>query len=602
MLSSADKPTRDLEEFCRVFPGAFVVSDRGPYFDPKAAGKGRPLTAGFHLMQGYFRDDRPLYELVLDEAGQRELDRLWWELNFITGVAARQYKDFIFFERAEPPRFMRPAEFDFARSEDKDAISAAKIEQLRVAYLAKAKKIGASDTALRAIETYFAEIAALIRKVEKARQDAEPSHLKSLQSFAERAYRRPLSRSEQDELIAFYRELRHKDDLSHEDAIRATVASILVSPYFCYRIEPLAGHSAPQALSDHALASRLSHFLWSSMPDEELMAHAAAGDLHKSDVLVKQAKRMLQDDRVRRLATEFAGNWLAFRRFEQHNGVDRERFPQFSNDLRRAMYEEPIRFVVDLVRNDRSVLEMLYADYTFVNPILARFYGMPVTTKGPDEWARVDQAHRFGRGGLLPMSVFLAASSPGLRTSPVKRGYWVVRRLLGERIPAPPPEVPELPKDEAQTGDLSLPQLLARHRESQSCAGCHQRFDSLGLVFEGYGPTGERRDIDLGKRPISAKATLPDGSQAEGLDGLRQYLAQKRQGEFLENLCRKLLVYALGRGLIPTDETILKTMRQNLASDGYRFGVLVEAIVTSPQFLNQRGRDDLRLGELPSGF
>ena len=143
-----------------------------------------------------------------------------------------------------------------------------------------------------------------------------------------------------------------------------------------------------------------------------------------------------------------------------------------------------------------------------------------------------------------------------MRTSPVKRGYWVVRRLLGEHIPAPPPDVPELPRDEAKSGDLTLPQLLARHRESKSCASCHQRFDSIGLVFEGYGPIGERRDRDLGGRPVAAQASFPDGSQGQGLDGLRQYLSQGRQDDFVDNLCRKLLVYALGRGLLLSDETM----------------------------------------------
>ena len=219
-------------------------------------------------------------------------------------------------------------------------------------------------------------------------------------------------------------------------------------------------------MSDHALASRLSYFLWSSMPDEELLAHADADDLHEPAVLVAQARRMLRDPRVRGLATEFAGQWLAFRRFEEHNGVDRERFAGFTNELRQAMYEEPVRFFVDLAGRDGSVLDLLDADHTFVNPILAKHYGMPDlgASVGPDEWVRVDGARRYGRGGLLPMAVFLTANSPGLRTSPVKRGYWVVRRVLGEHIPAPPPEVPELPKDEAKTGELSLPQLLARHR------------------------------------------------------------------------------------------------------------------------------------------
>ena len=189
------------------------------------------------------------------------------------------------------------------------------------------------------------------------------------------------------------------------------------------------------------------------------------------------------------------------------------------------------------------------------------------------------------------MAVFLTRNSPGLRTSPVKRGYWVVRRLLGETIPPPPPEVPELPKDEATPGELTLPQLLARHRDHKACAGCHQRFDSIGLVFEGYGPVGERREKDLGGRPVQNAAAFPDGSEGTGLEGLRRYLHEKREEQFVDNLCRKLLAYALGRGLIPSDKATLTAMREKLAADGYRFGGLVEAIVTSPQFLNKRGKD-----------
>ena len=192
------------------------------------------------------------------------------------------------------------------------------------------------------------------------------------------------------------------------------------------------------------------------------------------------------------------------------------------------------------------------------------------------------------------MAVFLTANSPGLRTSPVKRGYWVVRRVLGETIPPPPPGVPELPKDEAKLGELTLPQLLARHRDGKECAGCHRRFDAIGLAFEGYGPIGERRDRDLGGRPVEARATFPDGSDREGLDGLRRYLAERRQHEIVDNLCRKLLAYALGRSLLPTDDPTIEAMHARLAAGGYRFGLLVESIVTSPQFLNRRGRDDAR--------
>jgi hypothetical protein len=205
-----------------------------------------------------------------------------------------------------------------------------------------------------------------------------------------------------------------------------------------------------------------------------------------------------------------------------------------------------------------------------------------------------EDVRRHSRGGLLPMAVFLTKNAPGLRTSPVKRGYWVVRRLLGEQIPPPPPTVPELPKDEAKFGELTLPQLLARHREDKACAGCHKRFDSIGLAFEGFGPVGERRANDLGGRPVQTTATFPDGNERQGLDGLRAYLRDKRQDDYLDNLCRKLLSYALGRGLQPSDRKTIEAMRRRLTTDGYAFGGLVEAIVTSPQFLNKRGLDDPR--------
>jgi hypothetical protein len=600
-LLAADEGDADAERrlrealglFCAAFPDAFVVSDRPPYFEPDGAGQGRPLTAGFHLMQGYFRDDEPLCELILDERQRRELDALWDELNFVTLAPMRQYKDFIFFERAEPPRFMFEAEFDFARSEDKDAASEAKMDRLAKAYLAKARKKGAGDEALKAIEAYFADMSAEIRRVERARLAAEPSHLEALVRFAERAYRRPLSADEREDLLAFYHTLRTRDELGHEEALRDALTTVLLSPHFCYRLDLAAPGADARPLSDYALASRLSYFLWSSMPDDELLAHAAAGDLHRPDVLTAQARRMLRDPKVRGLATEFGGNWLDFRRFEEHNGVDRERFPAFTNELRAAMFEEPIHYFVDMAQRDRPVLDLLYGDDTFVNRPLARHYGMP-EPKGPDEWVHVADAGRYGRGGLPPMAVFLTKNAPGLRTSPVKRGNWVVRRLLGEQIPPPPPTVPELPKDEAKLGELTLPQVLARHRADKSCAACHSRFDSVGLAFENYGPVGELRTKDLGGRPVETGATFPDGVERNGLVGLRAYLREKRQDDFVDNLCRKLFSYALGRGLLPSDRPALDAMRKRLEADGYPFDGLVEAIVTTPQFLNKRGRDDPR--------
>ncbi len=320
------------------------------------------------------------------------------------------------------------------------------------------------------------------------------------------------------------------------------------------------------------------------------MARADAGDLGRPEVLIEQSRRMLADSKARGLATEFAANWLDFRRFEGHNSVDRQRFPSFDDALRKAMFEEPVRFFLDVARSDRSILDFLDASDTWVNPVLARHYGMPEPSGSgsPDGWVRVDDARRYGRGGLVPMSVFLTSNSPGLRTSPVKRGYWVVRRLLGEAIPAPPAQVPDLPADETKLGDLTLRETLVRHRADPNCSGCHERFDPIGLAFEGYGPIGEFRTIDLGGKPVDTRATLPGGFEANGFDGLRAYLIERRRDEFVTNLCKKLLAYALGRSLIASDDATIDEMRTRLSAGGYRFGVLVETIITSSQFRQKR--------------
>ena len=435
------------------------------------------------------------------------------------------------------------------------------------------------------------------------RAAAEPVQLEALATFAARAYRRPLTKAERDGLLVYYQKLRKQSALSHEDAMRDAVASILISPVFLYRVDlrdpargvpGLASSHAAIPLSGYELASRLSYFLWSSMPDQELLNHAAAGDLSRRDVLIAQARRMLKDPRSRGLATEFAANWLDSRHFETHNSVDRERFPNFTNDLREAMFEEPVRFVEEVIRNNRSVLDLLYGNYTFVNPVLANHYGIPGVTGKKDDWVRVDDAGKYERGGLLPMAVFLTQSSPGLRTSPVKRGYWVVRRLLGEVIPPPPPQVPELPQDEAKT-DAPLRDVLAQHRSNPLCAGCHARFDVFGLAMEGYGPVGEARTKDLAGRAIDASATFPGAFQGSGFRGVQAYIKEKRQQDFLDNISRKLLSYSLSRSLQLSDDPVVAQMKTRMSATGYRFGSLVETIVTSRQFLNRRRPESTRL-------
>jgi hypothetical protein len=584
-------------KFSSLFPDAFYIKERARTFvDPeeeKANGNvGRLLSAGLHNMTGYFRDDGPLYDMVLDENGQRELDRLWDEFNMVCSVPQRMHKSTIYFERTDS-RFLMEPQFDFARAEDKNCISEANVKKLAKLYYEKAKRVGADDVVLAAIKDHFERVWADIDRVENMARAAEPKQLQSLLEIAGRAYRRPLTDGERAGMISFYKTLRSSEGLTHEEAIRDSLAAVFMSPNFLYRTDLAVEGRQIQPLTDYELASRLSYFLWSSMPDAELLARAAAGDLHRPAVLLEQTRRMLKDKRARGLATEFLANWLDFRRFEEINSVYRERFPQFNNELRDAMFEEPIRFFMDMVRNNRSALDLIYGKYTFVNPILAKHYGIPVPNIASNEWVRVENADQYGRGGILTMAVFLTKNAPGLRTSPVKRGHWVVRNLLGEQIPPPPPLVPQLPADESKLGALSLREELAIHRNNVACAGCHDRFDSYGLVFEGYGPIGERRAKDLGGKPVDVRATFADGTEELGVDGLRHYVKTHRQNDFLNTLCRQMLSFGLGRTLILSDDSTLRQMETELAASGYRFDVLVENIVTSPQFLNKRGRNSL---------
>ncbi|HEY1753786.1 MAG TPA: DUF1592 domain-containing protein [Bryobacteraceae bacterium] len=565
--------------FASVFPDKFFVSERGRYFPDDSEDKGRLLSAGNHSVMGYFRDDTPLMELILDEKGQKELNRLWDEFDFIADYTARTWVQYFFNQSGEVQG--KGDESSSDRPVDHEITDEAVIVAMRNAYVAKALADPRnSSVAPEAVRDHFDRINATLRNLEKERLAAEPKHLDALLKFAARAYRRPLTKAESDDLLANYHSLRDKSGLTHEEAMRDSVVGILMSPDFCYRLD--LGLASP-----YALASRLSYFLWSSMPDQELLNHAAASDLQRPDVLLAQTRRMLKDPKADALAAEFGGNWLDFRRFEQINSVDRERFPSFTSDLREAMFQEPLRFLEDVIHNHRSVLDLIYGNYTFVNPILAKHYGMPEVAGNNDTWVRMDGANRYQRGGLLPMAVFLTENSPGLRTSPVKRGYWVVRRVLGEVIPPPPPVVPELPSDEAKS-DLPLRDMLAHHRSNPVCASCHARFDVFGLAFEGYGPVGEARTKDLAGRPVDTKAVFPGGSEGAGLEGVQAYIRQNRQKDFLDNIGRKLLAYALNRSLMLSDELTVDAMQTRLAANGYRFDSLVETIVTSSQFLNTR--------------
>lgn len=574
--------------FCSVFPDMFYKESRGRNYFRTGKDEGRYLSAGFHNVMGYFRDDQPLYELLLDAKQQATLDRMWREMDFVASINIRTYVEFAKLGTRGTRDDFKDGEPEVREIEVEQIISEGKIRKLEADYLEIAKS--GSSVAIQAVKDFFRVANESIRWVQKARREAEPSHIQALMEFAARAYRRPLSAGDRDDLVSFYRDARERYNLDHEAAIREAIVLVLTSPKFSYRVDLVEPRGGIQPLSDLDLASRLSYFLWSSMPDEELLQRAAAGQLHQPDVIKAQARRMLRDPRSRALAVEFGGNWLDFRDFRQIGTVDRERFPAFSDGLKEAMFEEPVLFLLDVFRRNRPLFDFLYARDTFVNPVLAKHYGMPPTNG--NTWTHITDADRYERGGLLPMAAFLTKNAPGLRTSPVKRGYWVAKNVLGEQIPPPPPVVPELPADEAKM-DLPLRQMLEQHRANPSCAGCHARFDSFGLAFEKFDPVGKRRTHDLGGRTVDAKATFPGGMEGEGVQGIRQYIRNRREADFVRGFTGKLLAYALGRSLALSDELLIEEIGSKLGKDGCCFETVLDSIITSRQFLNKRGQEQL---------
>ena len=363
---------------------------------------------------------------------------------------------------------------------------------------------------------------------------------------------------------------------------------MLVSPAFLYRLEKPAPGAKAAPVDDWELASRLSYFLWSSMPDEELRAVAASGKLRQSAVLAAQARRMCRDPRIRRLATEFACQWLLIYDFDSLDEKSERHFPTFAK-LKGAMHEEAVCYFTDLFQTDGSVLSVFDCDYTFLNQDLAKHYEIPGVAGS--RWRRVDGVRKYGRGGILALAATLAKQSGASRTSPILRGNWVSEVLLGERLPRPPKNVPVLPDDEAATTGLTVRQLVEKHTSDQRCATCHVRIDPLGYALEAYDSIGRRRQRDLGDRPIDTHSHLRDGTQFDGLDGLRDYLVTTRRDAIIRQFCRKLLGYALGRAIQLSDLPLLEEMDRALKKDGYRFSAALECVVASRQFREIRGKD-----------
>lgn len=415
---------------------------------------------------------------------------------------------------------------------------------------------------------------------------ARDAALEVARSLARKAYRRPPSQAELDVLIDVFA-LGQKSNLDYHASLRLMLKAILVSPQFLF-ITPAAEPESDAGilpLDDHQLASRLSYLLWATMPDDELMALADSGRLREPATLQSQAKRLLLDPRSRALFDGFGAQWLGVERLASQT-FDTSMFPEMTSAMRAAMYDEARLFFESIVRENQSVLRFIDSDYTFLNETLAPIYGLESAVKG-SEMRRV-QLNDRNRGGILGMPAILAATSFPNRTSPVKRGVWVLEQLLGDHVPPAPPDVPALEKqDQARVAQLSLRQRTELHRKNPVCANCHETLDPIGFGLENFDAIGRWRDREENGERIDASGELPGGMGFSSPQDLKAILAS-RGDDFSRNLVRRLLAYALCRRLEGYDEIVVDGLMRDIKADGYRMQTLIVAVVTSYPFTHRR--------------
>ncbi|MCI0700194.1 MAG: DUF1592 domain-containing protein [Planctomycetia bacterium] len=497
----------------------------------------------------FHREDEPLIRLFLTDEETRKLDRLWVEQRFVSRQPVAEW-DYL-------PQFMGYTTQDTPKE----------------------------------FQQFFIDRKPLFKKHAdeflKDEESAIPKQLDALMAFASRAYRRPLEEKEKTDLRSLYETIRKKG-ATHDEAFRGVLSRVLVSPAFLFRIEGAPKGKEPGPVNDWELATRLSYFLWASTPDDELRKLAAAGKLRDPKVLAAQTQRMVKDSRTRALAIEFGTQWIHVRGFDELKEKNEKLFPTFTPELRKAIYEESILFFLDLFQSDRAVTSILDADHTFLNETLAKHYGIPGVS-GP-QWRKVDGVRKYGRGGVLGLASVQAKQAGASRTSPVLRGNWVVETLLGEKLPRPPANVPQLPEEEG-TDKLTVRQLVERHVKDQACAVCHVRIDPFGFALEKYDPIGRLREKDFGGLAIDTKTKLKDGTEFEGIDGLRTYLLTKKKDVVVRLFCRRLLGYALGRAVTLSDTALIDEMVAALNKNDGRISAAVQVIVKSKQFRMVRGSE-----------
>lgn len=415
--------------------------------------------------------------------------------------------------------------------------------------------------------------------------DEEACARKILSALVRRAYRQPATDANLDKVMKFYRLGRQDGDF--DAGIEMALGSILVNPQFLFRVEQDPTDIAPKTayrVSDVDLASRLSFFLWSSLPDDELLKLAERNELHKPDVFEKQVRRLLADERSRNLATNFAAQWLHLRNLDSIT-PDLRQFPDFDDNLRKAFRQETEMFVESVFRDDRSVLDLLQANYTFLNERLAKHYRVPHIYG--DRFRRVELDADRQRGGLLRQGSILTVTSYATRTSPVIRGKWILENFLGTPPPPPPGNVGSL-SDNTVAANLPIRERLAEHRTNASCASCHRLIDPVGFSLEQFDAVGRWRTLDEGKA-VDAAGGLPDGSEFEGVAGLEKALLQRPE-LFVRTLVEKLFIFALGRAPDESDAPAIRKIVRDARANNYRFSSLIVGITTSAPFQMRRSQ------------
>lgn len=526
-------------------------SDKDIIPDPFNNTYNQPERDYFHQHVKYVRNDGFFSKYLIDAETRKQLNDAWDDLYASSGYHEGFY------------RFVA----DKFKLKTKDKSLAGLSKEEIAAIPAEPRKY---------VESLRTEFDAVMLR-EKA---AQAQHMGNVLAFAARAWRRPLTASEQQGLRTFYSKLRNQSDLDHDKAIRSVLTRVLVSPSFLYRVEQGEGLKSERPLTSFELASRLSYFLWASVPDQELLRAASAGELQTSAGMQKQVKRMLADGKARRFATEFFGQWLGFYHFDRYSGVDTSRFPEFTADVKSGMYQEAVGFFEYLVRQNRPVSEMFSAKYTFLTPALAKHYGIKKDLP-EGQLTKVDGVDQYQRGGVLRLGALMTATSAPLRTSPVKRGDWMLRRILSAPTPPPPPDAGSIPADPKQFGGLSLKEKLKAHQRNATCAGCHTRIDPLGFPFESYDAVGRYRATYEDGKPVDNASQLADKTEIKGVDGLVAFLKMRDQ-QVMKTVSKKLLGYALGRTIIASDQPLIDEMTKQ-GSD-VEFAKLIAQVVTSRQF------------------